>query len=79
MLQLRAQDSHNLRATLACFPEVRRACAWLPRCRPGATRWRDLFAALEQVPIIYRLDLIHLDAFDDPGSKQSILLNRRLL
>ena len=93
MLQLREQDRHTLQATLARFPEVRRAWVFgsraIGRARRASdidlaieaptlapARWHDLIEALEQAPIIYRLDVIHLDTLDDPALEQAILHNR---
>lgn len=39
-------------------------------------RWYELIEALDQAPIIYRLDVIHLDILDDPGLEQAILRSR---
>lgn len=93
MLQLREQDRHTLQATLARFPEVRRAWVFGSRAAGRArrasdidlaieapalapARWHDLVEALEQAPVIYRLDVIHLDTLDDPVLRQAILRSR---
>ncbi len=42
-------------------------------------RWHDLLGALEQAPIIYRLDIVRLDALQDPRIKTAIEQNRESL
>jgi len=39
-------------------------------------RWHALLDALEHAPIIYALDVIHLDTLDDSALKQAILRDR---
>ncbi len=42
-------------------------------------RWHDLLDALEQAPIIYRLDIVRLDTLRDSRIKAAIERNRELL
>jgi predicted nucleotidyltransferase len=39
-------------------------------------RWHALQDALEHAPVIYRLDVVHLDTLHDPDLKQAILNQR---
>lgn len=45
---------------------------------PGLSpaRWHALQQALEQAPVIYRLDIVRLDTLDDPDLKRAILAQR---
>lgn len=45
---------------------------------PGLSpaRWHALQEALEQAPVIYRLDIVRLDMLDDPDLKRAILAHR---
>jgi len=45
---------------------------------PGLSpaRWNALQEALEQAPVIYKLDIVRLDALHDPVLKQAILNQR---
>ncbi len=45
-----------------------------PDLPPG--RWHALQEALEQAPVIYRLDIVRLDTLDDPDLKRAILAQR---
>ena len=39
-------------------------------------RWHALQEALEQAPVIYRLDIVRLDTLDDPDLRRAILGER---
>lgn len=42
-------------------------------------RWHELNDVLEQAPIIYKLDVVHLDTLQDKALMQAILNNRQSL
>jgi len=95
MLQLREKDRQALKAALGKFPEVRawvfgsRATGKARRASDidlaieaphlSPARWHALQDALEQAPVIYALDVVHLDTLHDPELKQAILSQRVLM